>query len=45
MASEQTIAALAQQRQALEASNLPKVAPAKGASGSVVKLAATTPRG
>lgn len=45
MASEQTIAALAQQRQALEASNLPKVAPAKGAPGSVVKLAAATPRG
>jgi multidrug efflux system membrane fusion protein len=45
MASEQTLAALAQQRQALEASNLPKVAPAKGASGSAAKLAATTPRG
>ncbi len=45
MASEQTLAALAQQRQALEASNLPKVAPAKGAQGTAVKLAATTPRG
>jgi multidrug efflux system membrane fusion protein len=45
MASEQTLAALAQQRQALEASNLPQVAPAKVAPGTVVKLAATTPRG
>jgi multidrug efflux system membrane fusion protein len=45
MASEQTLAALAQQRQALEASNLPQVAPAKVAPGSVVKLAAATPRG
>jgi multidrug efflux system membrane fusion protein len=45
MASEQTLAALAQQRQALEASNLPQVAPAKVAPGSVVKVAAATPRG
>ena len=45
MASEQTLAALAQQRQALEASNLPRVAPAKGAPGAAVKLAATSPRG
>ncbi|MFL8991366.1 efflux RND transporter periplasmic adaptor subunit [Pseudomonas sp. QLc11A] len=45
MASEQTLAALAQQRQALEASNLPQVAPAKVAPGTAVKLAATTPRG
>jgi multidrug efflux system membrane fusion protein len=45
MASEQTLAALAQQRQALEASNLPQVAPAKVAPGTAVKLAAATPRG
>ncbi|MBD0701839.1 MexE [Pseudomonas sp. E141] len=45
MASEETIAALAQQRKALEASNLPQVAPAKAASGSAGKLAAATPRG
>ena len=45
MASEQTLAALAQQRQALEASNLPQVAPAKVAPGTVVKVAAATPRG
>ncbi|MNQ77930.1 Efflux pump periplasmic linker BepF [compost metagenome] len=45
MASEQTLAALAQQRQALEASNLPQVAPARVAPGTAVKLAATTPRG
>ncbi|MGF6553844.1 RND family efflux transporter MFP subunit [Pseudomonas sp. S30_BP2TU TE3576] len=45
MASEQTLAALAQQRQALEASNLPQVAPVKVAPGTAVKLAATTPRG
>ena len=45
MASEQTLAALAQQRQALEASNLPQVAPAKVAPGTVVKLADATPRG
>ncbi len=31
MASEETLAALAQQRQALEASNLPQVAPDKAA--------------
>ncbi|MFP3541154.1 hypothetical protein SB770_32010, partial [Pseudomonas sp. SIMBA_044] len=43
MASEQTLAALAQQRQALEASNLPQVAPAKVAPGEVVKLAAEPP--
>lgn len=45
MASEQTLAALAQQRQALEASNLPQVAPVKVAPGSAAKLAAVTPRG
>ncbi|CAH0133653.1 multidrug efflux RND transporter periplasmic adaptor subunit MexE [Pseudomonas brassicacearum] len=45
MASEETIAALAQQRKALEASNLPQVAPSKAASESVGKLAAATPRG
>ncbi|MBT2295932.1 multidrug efflux RND transporter periplasmic adaptor subunit MexE [Pseudomonas fluorescens] len=45
MATEETIAALAQQRKALEASNLPQVAPAKAASGSAGKLAAATPRG
>lgn len=45
MASEETIAALAQQRKALEASNLPQVAPSKAASGSAGKLAAATPRG
>ncbi|WP_420234468.1 multidrug efflux RND transporter periplasmic adaptor subunit MexE [Pseudomonas sp. ABY48] len=43
MASEETIAALAQQRKALEASNLPQVAPSKAASAG--KLAAATPRG
>ncbi|WP_058545854.1 multidrug efflux RND transporter periplasmic adaptor subunit MexE [Pseudomonas fluorescens] len=45
MASEETIAALAQQRKALEASNLPQVAPSKAASDSAGKLAAATPRG
>ncbi len=45
MASQATLAALAQQRQALEASNLPQVAPAKVAPGTAVKLAAATPRG
>ncbi|SEM46557.1 membrane fusion protein, multidrug efflux system [Pseudomonas sp. ok272] len=45
MASQETLAALAQQRQALEASNLPQVAPAKVAPGSAAKLAAVTPRG
>lgn len=45
MASQETLAALAQQRQALEASNLPQVAPAKVAPGAAVKLAAATPRG
>ncbi|MDO7897496.1 multidrug efflux RND transporter periplasmic adaptor subunit MexE [Pseudomonas citrulli] len=45
MASEETLAALAQQRKALEASNLPQVAPSKAASGAAGKLAATTPRG
>ncbi len=45
MASEETIAALAQQRKALEASNLPQVAPSKAASESAGKLAAATPRG
>ena len=43
MASKETLAALAQQRQALEASNLPQVTPAKAAPA--VKLAAATPRG
>ena len=42
MANEQTLAALAQQRQALEASNLPQIKPATGAP----KLASVaTPRG
>ncbi len=42
MANEQTLAALAQQRQALEASNLPQIKPAPGAP----KLASVaTPRG
>ncbi|ROM67410.1 efflux transporter periplasmic adaptor subunit [Pseudomonas brassicacearum] len=45
MASDETLAALAQQRKALEASNLPQVAPSKAASGSAGKLAAATPRG
>ncbi|MCQ6256594.1 multidrug efflux RND transporter periplasmic adaptor subunit MexE [Pseudomonas sp. Q11] len=45
MASDETIAALAQQRKALEASNLPQVAPAKAAPESAGKLAAATPRG
>ncbi|KAA5841320.1 efflux RND transporter periplasmic adaptor subunit [Pseudomonas chlororaphis] len=46
MASKETLAALAQQRKALEASNLPQVAPAKGASEAAAKLAsAATPRG
>lgn len=45
MASEETIAALAQQRKALEASNQPQVAPSKAASDSAGKLAAATPRG
>ncbi|AMZ70319.1 MULTISPECIES: multidrug efflux RND transporter periplasmic adaptor subunit MexE [Pseudomonas] len=45
MASDETIAALAQQRKALEASNLPQVAPSKDASGAAGKLAAATPRG
>ncbi|AKK00659.1 MULTISPECIES: multidrug efflux RND transporter periplasmic adaptor subunit MexE [Pseudomonas] len=45
MASDDTLAALAQQRKALEASNLPQVAPSKAASGAAGKLAATTPRG
>ncbi|NUT79996.1 multidrug efflux RND transporter periplasmic adaptor subunit MexE [Pseudomonas brassicacearum] len=45
MASEETIAALAQQRKALEASNLPQVAPSRAASDSAGKLAAATPRG
>ncbi|WP_339482838.1 MULTISPECIES: multidrug efflux RND transporter periplasmic adaptor subunit MexE [unclassified Pseudomonas] len=45
MASEETIAALAQQRKALEASNLPQVAPSKNASESAGNLAAATPRG
>ncbi|WP_434610926.1 multidrug efflux RND transporter periplasmic adaptor subunit MexE [Pseudomonas sp. R1-7] len=45
MASEQTLAALAQQRKALEASNLPQVAPSKAASGSAGKLASASPRG
>ncbi|ROM89656.1 multidrug efflux RND transporter periplasmic adaptor subunit MexE [Pseudomonas brassicacearum] len=45
MASQETLAALTQQRQALEASNLPQVAPAKVAPGTAVKLAAATPRG
>ncbi|KAF0866466.1 multidrug efflux RND transporter periplasmic adaptor subunit MexE [Pseudomonas sp. LD120] len=43
MASQETLAALAQQRQALKASNLPQVTPAKPAPA--VKLAAATPRG
>ncbi|MFW9269321.1 efflux RND transporter periplasmic adaptor subunit [Pseudomonas sp. D2-30] len=45
MASEQTLAALAQQRKALEASNLPQVAPSKAASGAAGKLASASPRG
>jgi len=45
MASEQTLAALAQQRKALEASNLPQVAPSKATSTTAGKLAAATPRG
>ncbi|CAH0150448.1 efflux RND transporter periplasmic adaptor subunit [Pseudomonas corrugata] len=45
MASEQTLAALAQQRKALEASNLPQVAPSKATSTAAGKLAAATPRG
>ncbi|MBT2341208.1 MULTISPECIES: multidrug efflux RND transporter periplasmic adaptor subunit MexE [Pseudomonas] len=45
MASDDTLAALAQQRKALEASNLPQVAPSKAASGAAGKLAAATPRG
>ncbi|EJL05683.1 MULTISPECIES: multidrug efflux RND transporter periplasmic adaptor subunit MexE [Pseudomonas] len=45
MASDETIAALAQQRKALEASNLSQGAPSKAASGSAGKLAAATPRG
>ncbi|WP_334597530.1 multidrug efflux RND transporter periplasmic adaptor subunit MexE [Pseudomonas alvandae] len=45
MASEQTLAALAQQRKALEASNLPQVAPSKAASSSAGKLASASPRG
>ncbi|MBC3372883.1 efflux RND transporter periplasmic adaptor subunit [Pseudomonas sp. SWRI92] len=45
MASEATLAALAQQRKALEASNLPQVAPAKAPSGSAGKLASASPRG
>ncbi|WP_413790812.1 MULTISPECIES: multidrug efflux RND transporter periplasmic adaptor subunit MexE [unclassified Pseudomonas] len=45
MASDETLAALAQQRKALEASNLPQVAPSKAASSSAGKLAAATPRG
>ncbi len=46
MASKETLAALAQQRQALEASNLPQAKPAKSAPGTAVKLAsAAAPRG
>ncbi|MFC3942904.1 MexE family multidrug efflux RND transporter periplasmic adaptor subunit [Pseudomonas gingeri NCPPB 3146 = LMG 5327] len=45
MASKETLAALAEQRQALEASNLQQVAPAKGAPAQANKLAAATPRG
>ncbi|KPA95488.1 multidrug efflux RND transporter periplasmic adaptor subunit MexE [Pseudomonas asplenii] len=45
MASKETLAALAQQRQALEASNLSQVAPAKAAPTPANKLAAATPRG
>ncbi|KPA91802.1 MULTISPECIES: multidrug efflux RND transporter periplasmic adaptor subunit MexE [Pseudomonas] len=45
MASKETLAALAQQRQALEASNLSQVAPAKAAPTQANKLAAATPRG
>ncbi|MGY2196489.1 multidrug efflux RND transporter periplasmic adaptor subunit MexE [Pseudomonas gingeri] len=45
MASKETLAALAEQRQALEASNLQQVAPAKGAPVQANKLAAATPRG
>jgi multidrug efflux system membrane fusion protein len=45
MASEQTLAALAQQRKALEASNLPQVAPSKATSTAAGKLAVATPRG
>ncbi|NWB93146.1 multidrug efflux RND transporter periplasmic adaptor subunit MexE [Pseudomonas agarici] len=45
MASQETLAALAEQRQVLEASNLPQVTPAKDASAQASKLAAATPRG
>ncbi|MBD8235955.1 efflux RND transporter periplasmic adaptor subunit [Pseudomonas fluorescens] len=46
MASKETLAALAQQRQALEASNLPQATPVKSAPGTAVKLASTAaPRG
>ncbi|NWA02194.1 multidrug efflux RND transporter periplasmic adaptor subunit MexE [Pseudomonas gingeri] len=45
MASKETLAALAEQRQTLEASNLQQVAPAKGAAAPANKLAAATPRG
>ncbi|MBD8271623.1 efflux RND transporter periplasmic adaptor subunit [Pseudomonas fluorescens] len=46
MASKETLAALAQQRQALEASNLPQATPVKSAPGRAVKLASTAaPRG
>ena len=46
MASKETLAALAQQRQALEASNLPQATPVKSALGRAVKLASTAaPRG
>src|SRR5471032_2341443 len=45
MASKETLAALALQKQALEASNLPQVTPAKSAPAPATKLAVATPRG
>ncbi|WP_248802408.1 multidrug efflux RND transporter periplasmic adaptor subunit MexE [Pseudomonas sp. MWU13-2100] len=45
MASKETLAALALQKQALEASNLPQVTPAKSAPAPAAKLAVATPRG
>lgn len=45
MASDETLAALAEHRKALEASNLPQVAPSKATNGTAGKLAAATPRG
>ena len=45
MASKETLAALALQKQTLEASNLPQVTPAKSAPAPATKLAVATPRG